>query len=114
MAFTFTINVSEVSWNTDLGGWVCPVLKIPSSKIEAIYVEGEKLDDKKYQVLNDHNAIRWTSEKSQPNSFTVSVVIEKELSTKELTLKWKKLAIFMPLICSLLSLLAGIYIPKNF
>jgi len=106
----FTINISETSWNIDLGGWICPILKIPTSKIDAVYSEGDELNKENYKILYDHNVIKWISPKERPKSFTASVTIEKDLSTKEITLKWKKIAILMSLLFSIMSVLAGIYL----
>jgi ribosomal protein L30E len=104
IAFTITVTTGK-DWDNDLGGWRCTALKIPGAKIENIYVEGVIQDTSWYKVLPDYATIRWSHD-PRPERAAVALTIQEELlSTRELTQKWQKLAILLPLISSILAAL---------
>jgi hypothetical protein len=92
---SFTISVNNEDWDKNFGGWRCPSLKIPGASIDAIFVNGVKVDEAKYQILINHFIIRWTDNNPPPQAL-VSITLTKELTTKELSTRWKKLAIVLP------------------
>lgn len=107
MAIAFTTTITERDWDSELSGWRCPVLKIPGAIVEAVFVAGARVDASWYEVLNEHSLIRWVRQ-DHPQQAVVSLKLTEELSTKELTLRWKKLAIVLPLMSSIIvALIAG-------
>nr|VFJ93193.1 MAG: hypothetical protein BECKLFY1418B_GA0070995_104229 [Candidatus Kentron sp. LFY] len=101
MTISFTVTANENDWDNALGGWRCPAIVIPSAALEAVFVDGEKKDIGGFDVLSEHRVIRWIGD-NRPETVTFSIVITKDLTTEELTIKWKKLAIVLPLLASLL------------
>ncbi len=92
-----------------MSGWRCPALKIPGAKIDAVFVSGNRADSSWYEVNYDLNVIRWVRPK-HPLQATILIVLTEELSTKELTLRWKKLAITLPLVSSIIvAMIAGTF-----
>jgi hypothetical protein len=96
----FTVTVSEDDWDAIKGGWRCPALQIPSTQVRNLYVEGTAVDPKLYDVNNELSLIRW-SLNTHPKHAAVHIQAQKALSTEELTLKWKKIAIVLPVVGAL-------------
>jgi hypothetical protein len=96
----FTITLSKDDWDAVKGGWRCPALQIPGTRVQSIYVDGAAVDPKYYEVNNALCLIRWSSD-ARPKQASVHIHAEKALSTEELTLKWRKLAIVLPVAGSL-------------
>lgn len=96
----FTVTLSNEDWDAIKGGWRCPALQIPGIRVENLYVDGTALDPKLYEVNQPLCLIRWASA-ARPRQAAAHLQVEKELSTQELTLRWKKLAIVLPLVGSL-------------
>ena len=104
----FTMTVTEEDWDVRLGGWRCPALKIPGAKVESVYVSSHRVDSSQYEVKYELNIVRWVHSEPPPPQATLHVKLTEELSTEEMTLKWKKLAIVLPLIASIgVALIAG-------
>ena len=106
MPIAFTTTVSKTDWDQRLGGWRCSVLKIPSIDIDAVYIDGVKQDTRLLEVLPEHNIIRWKGSE-HPTEAVLSFKITKDLSTNELTLKWKKMAIMLPVLAILITGILG-------
>ena len=96
----FTVTVTEEDWDVRLGGWRCPALRIPGAKVESVYVASDRVDSSRYEVKYELDIIRWLHPE-RPRQATIQVKLTEELSTEELTLKWKKLAIVLPLVTSI-------------
>ncbi|GEO05295.1 hypothetical protein AAE02nite_29590 [Adhaeribacter aerolatus] len=110
ISFTTSLNVDD--WDNNLGGWRCPSLKIPGAEIDAIFSGGQKIDDGKYQILKKHHIIRW-ADNTPPAKVLASITLTKELTTKELSSKWKKLAIVLPFLATVLTAIISNYSPKG-
>jgi hypothetical protein len=105
----FPVTVTEEDWDVRLGGWRCPALKIPGAKVESVYVSTARVDSSLYEVKYDLDIVRWAHAEHPPQA-TLHVTLTKELTTEELTVKWKKLAIILPLIASMIvALIAGLF-----
>jgi hypothetical protein len=74
--------------------------KFPEPAVKNIYVSGTTIDTKLYDVNQALCLIRWGQE-THPKQASVHIQVEKALSTQELTLKWRKLAIVLPVVGSL-------------
>jgi len=106
---SFTMTVRDEDWDLKLGGWRCPALKIPGAKIESVYVSSERIDSARYEVKHDLDIIRWIHPE-RPSEATIQIKLTEELSTEELTSKWKKLAIILPLFSSIIvAFIAGYF-----
>jgi hypothetical protein len=104
----FTVTVTEEDWDVRLGGWRCPALKIPGAKVESVYVFSDRVDSSRYEVKYELDIIRWVHPERPPQA-TLQIKLTEELSTEEITLKWKKLAIILPLVTSIVvALIAGV------
>ena len=97
MAILFTITVTNRDWDQDLGGWRCPALGIPGAVVDAAYQGGQKIDESWYEVLEEHRIVRWTRE-THPQQVTLSINLTEELTTEASTNRWKKLALYCPLL----------------
>jgi hypothetical protein len=100
-AIAFTTTLTEREWDTDVSGWRCPVLKIPGAKVEDVFVLGGRVDSSSYEVNHELGVVRWVRPET-PERATVFIRLTEELSTKELTVWWKKFAIIVPIITALL------------
>ena len=104
ITFTISLYTSE-DWEKNMGGWRCSALNIPGAMIDAIFVNGQKIDDSKYQVLKKYSIIRW-SDGTPPPQALASVLLTQELLTqeqsKELSQKWKQTAIILPFVAAVL------------
>jgi hypothetical protein len=101
-AIDFTITLSKDDWDAVKGGWRCPALQIPGTCVQGIYVEGSAIDPKHYEVNHVLCLIRWGPD-AHPKQASVHIHAEKALSTEELTIKWRKLAIILPVVGSILT-----------
>jgi hypothetical protein len=75
-------------------------LGVPGAVIEALYVDGDRIDPAKYEVLAQHGLIRWTPP-NQPEHATASVRLTEELTLGAETDRWKKLAIILPVVATI-------------
>lgn len=102
----FTASVTEKDWDRELSGWRCSALKIPGAQVDALLISGSRADISWFEVNYELNIVRWVRSE-RPKQATLLIKLTEELSTRELTLKWKKLAIIFPLIASILVALIG-------
>src|SRR5689334_15285377 len=56
----FMARLMEADWDDTLRAWRCPPLAIPGAIVEALYVEGSRIDSARYEVLKEQALIRWT------------------------------------------------------
>jgi hypothetical protein len=96
----FTITLSNDDWDHLKGGWRCPALQIPGIQVENVYVDGTAVDEKLFDVNVALLLIRW-SQPTHPRQAAIHLQVDKALSTEELTSRWKKLAIVLPVVGSL-------------
>src|SRR5437868_4114260 len=95
----FTITLSNDDWDPLKGGWRCPALQIPEIQVKNVYVDGTAVDEKLFDVNAALLLIRW-SQPTHPRQAAVHLQVDKALSTEELTSRWKKLAIVLPVVGS--------------
>jgi hypothetical protein len=112
MAISLMITLSGSEWISEIGGWRCEALKIPGARIEAVYAEGSRLDSAWYHVDEVNSVLRWSRDSAPPARATASVVLDKQLSSQEVTARWKKLSILMPLITAVATAFIGYAVHK--
>jgi hypothetical protein len=100
----FTMAVSPEDWDPQMQGWRCPALRIPSAEIEAVYVEGLRVDNISYEVLREYEMLRW-SHVPQPQRATIAIKLTEALSTQRRTNFWKKVAATAPIIAAIITAL---------
>ena len=88
-------------------------LAIPGADIEAVYTDGRQLDDAWFNVPDGHNIVRWVPGELPPEKANVALRLTKELSTRELTARWKKLAVILPFVASILVALISVLDPAG-
>ena len=107
-AIAFTVTVTEEDWDSRLGGWRCPALRIPGAAVESVYVSSRRVDSSQYEIKSDLSIVRWALPEQHPQQATLHIKLTETLSTEELTLKWKKFAIVLPAAATVFTaLLAG-------
>ncbi len=97
-----TTRLTESDWDSALRGWRCPILNVPGAVIDDLYVQGERIDKAKYEMLAAYGVIRWIPTE-QPASATISVRLTESLTKRADTERWKKLAILLPVLASIAS-----------
>jgi tetratricopeptide (TPR) repeat protein len=50
----FTTRLTEADWDDALRGWRCPPLAVPGAIVEALFIDGNRIDAAKYEVLLQH------------------------------------------------------------
>jgi hypothetical protein len=106
----FTTRLTEADWDDNLRGWRCPPLAIPGATVEAVYVEGERIDTARYEALAQNGVIRWVFP-DQPSRATASIALTEELTLGRDTARWKKLAIVLPVAATILAALITAGVP---
>ena len=96
----FTTRLSEADWDDALRGWRCPPLAVPGAVVEALYIDGNRVDSARYEVLREQAVIRWTPV-DQPRHAAASIKLTEELTLGTDTDRWKKLAIILPVIATI-------------
>lgn len=110
----FTITLADDDWDPTRGGWRCPALEIPGAELKQIFVQGKVVDPAQYQVDTKLRLVRWSGLKRPPLA-AAHLVLSKALSTQELTARWKKIAIVLPVAGTLAaSLIAAEWKPAIF
>jgi hypothetical protein len=103
MPISFSVTLTARDWDPNLGGWRCPALRIPGSVIDALFDKGSRVDSSWYEPLPEHGMVRWVRDDDHPHEPTILLKLTQELSTRELTTRWKKLAIVLPVIATVLA-----------
>jgi hypothetical protein len=98
----FTTRLTEADWDDVLRGWRCPPLAVPGAVIETLYVDGNRIDTKQYEVLSQHSLIRWILP-NKPERAVASVKLTEELTLGRDTDRWRKLAIILPVVATIVS-----------
>lgn len=112
VAIAFTVGVGASDWNQELSGWRCPALRIPGAEVDAVYTQDGRADKAWYEVPAGLEIIRWVHGTRPPDNATLSLRLTKELSTQELTARWKQLAIVLPFVASIVVAAISAYVPK--
>jgi len=93
----FTVTLSDEEWDEVKGGWRCVALEIPGIEVSALYVDGKLVDPAQYNANLQLRLIRWSGS-NHPATASLHLKVAAPLSTQELTVRWKKLAILLPVI----------------
>lgn len=96
----FPLTLTKQDWAEELRGWRCPALKIPGAKVGDLLIAGNPANFSAYTVAHDLGVVRWAGSE-RPEQVTVIIKLTEELSTKELTLWWRKFATFVPILAAL-------------
>ncbi|HZT61324.1 MAG TPA: HNH endonuclease [Pyrinomonadaceae bacterium] len=105
----FTVAVDQDDWDKQFGGWRCSALRIPGAQVDDVFKEGSRVDKSWYEVMPKHAMIRWIPQ-NPPEKALIIISLTEELSTQELTNRWKKLATLLPFIAAILAaLITGIF-----
>ncbi|MBV6442272.1 MAG: hypothetical protein EPGJADBJ_03977 [Saprospiraceae bacterium] len=106
----FTLTLSDNEWDPIIGGWRCPALKIPSSKVTELYYKGEKVDNSKYREEKETAMIRWSSPDQRLETIGVQISIKEQLSTLSETKKWKIstfLSAAVAILCAIIAMIGN-------
>lgn len=103
---TFTTRLTEQDWEPTLRAWRCPALAIPKADIQSLFVMGSRIDKSNYEVLRGPLAIRWIAA-DPPAEALAQVQLGEELSLESETSRWKKLAVVLPFIASIVAAFIG-------
>jgi hypothetical protein len=103
---TFTTRLNIQDWDPTLKAWRCPALAIPKADIEDLFVDGDRVDKAKYEVLRGPLAIRWIAA-DPPTGAVAQVQLGEELSLESETSRWKKLAVIVPFVASIVAAFIG-------
>jgi hypothetical protein len=95
----FTTRLTADDWDEAMHGWRCQVLNVPGAIVEAVYVEGARIDTARYEVLSQNTFIRWMAP-DQPQRAAASIKLTEALSLGKDTERWKRLAIILPVIAT--------------
>lgn len=98
----FHVRLGDADWDDTMSGWRCSALNVPGAKVEDVYVEGTKIDTAKYEVRESEGIIRWAAG-NRPTRATASISLSRPLSLGTETDRWRRLAIVLPVIATILS-----------
>ena len=98
----FSIRLTSDDWDEVMHGWRCSALNVPGAIVEAVYVEGTRIDTARYEVLIQNTFIRWIAS-DQPPRVAVSIRLTEALSLGKETERWKRLAIILPVLATVLA-----------
>jgi hypothetical protein len=105
MSTTFQIRVTGKDAIPESQAWRCPVLLVPGAKLEEVFVDGVRVDDRWYTTSRDRQSVEWTRDSKLPANALLTVKLKSELSFKWVTDLFKALTIVLPLLTSLVSVL---------
>jgi hypothetical protein len=91
----FTIRLTDADWDDTIRGWRCPALNVPGAVIDAIYLEGNRVDTARYEALPAQAFIRWLFP-DRPQQASVAIKLTQELTLGSETDRWKRRAIVLP------------------
>jgi hypothetical protein len=110
----FTARLTKDDWNAELKAWRCPALAIPKAEVGDLFVEGNRVDKEKYQVIEGPPSIRWIPP-DPPDRLVAQIRLSERLSLQADTDRWKLLAIVLPPLATIIVALIGaiaVYFPK--
>jgi len=105
----FTVVVSQRDWDTGLGGWRCPALRIPSAEVDDVFVDGSSQDKSWYVVRREHQMIRWVHG-PRPEEATISIKLTEELSTQKRTRFWQMVSALAPIVAALVTVVLSYFL----
>jgi hypothetical protein len=98
----FTTRLTTDDWDGVMHGWRCQVLNVPGAIVEDIYLEGNRVETTRYEVLSQQNFIRWAAP-DQPQRVAATIKLTEMLSLDRVTERWRRLAIILPVLATLLA-----------
>jgi hypothetical protein len=98
----FTTRLTEADWDDTIRGWRCPVLGVPGAVVDALYLEGGRVDPARYEVLAGQAFIRWILA-DRPERAAVVIKLTQELTLGTETDRWKRLAIVLPVVATIVA-----------
>jgi hypothetical protein len=98
----FSMRLTNADWDDTLHGWRCPPLAIPGAIVEALYIEGNRADTARYEVLKEQTIVRWAPTE-QPQRVAATIRLTEDLALGTETDRWKRLAIVLPVVATILS-----------
>lgn len=98
----FAIRLTNEDWDEVMRGWRCPVLSVPGAIVEAVNVEGNRIDSARYEVLPQNTFLRWIAA-DQPQRVAVSIKLTETLTLVSETERWKRLAIVLPVAATVIA-----------
>lgn len=101
MSIDFTIKLGAEDWDATVNGWRCPALKIPGATVAALFTQDGRADKAFYEVQAGITTIRWVRDARPPTQVTVALALTEELSTEDLTARWRKLSIVLPVLATI-------------
>jgi hypothetical protein len=101
----FTTRLTDADWDDTLRGWRCSPLAVPGAAVDELFIDGNRIDAAKYEVLPQYGVVRWTPP-DHPSRAVASIKLTEKLTLSAETDRWKKLAIILPVLATILS--AGI------
>jgi hypothetical protein len=98
----FTTRLTDADWDDALRGWRCSPLAVPGAVVDELFIDGNRIDAAKYEVLPQHAVVRWTPPE-HPTRAVASIKLTEKLTLGAETDRWKKLAIILPVLATILS-----------
>ncbi len=98
----FTTRLTPDDWDEAMHGWRCQVLNVPGAVVEAMYVEGNRVDTARYEVQTQYTFIRWIAS-DRPQRAVASIKLTETLSLGKETERWKRLAIVLPVVATVVA-----------
>jgi hypothetical protein len=95
----FTVRVTEADWDDTMRGWRCPALSVPGAVVDAIYLEGNRADTARYEVLPAQGFVRWILP-DQPQRAAIVIKLTQELTLGSETDRWKRRAVILPVLAT--------------
>jgi hypothetical protein len=105
-ALVFTVRLTQEDWDSERTAWRCPALAIPKAEVSDLFADGNRIDKEKYKIIEGPPSIRWTSS-NPPARVTAQIQLPEELTLISETDRWKKLAIALPVVASIVVALIG-------
>jgi hypothetical protein len=104
---TFPTRLTDEDWDPTLSAWRCPALAIPKAEIRDLFVDGKRVDKANYQVLEGPPAVHWVPEDRPTGRIAAQIRLGAALSLESEKDRWKKLAIVLPVVASIVVALIG-------
>jgi hypothetical protein len=105
-SIAFPVRLGEQDWVAERRAWRCEALRIPGAVLDGVYANGVKQDEVPCPVVPDVNLVRWIGQRP-PSAISATIKLTEGLSLRSSTERWRKIAIVLPLIGSLLAAAIG-------
>lgn len=98
----FANRLTTSDWDDTQRAWRCPALGIPGAAVQDLVINGARVDKAQYQVLLEQRLIRWVLPDT-PDKVAAIIELTQPLSLVSDTDRWKKLAIMLPVVATILA-----------